>query len=342
MIMYWVYVSQNKAFQAQCALDGIPSGECNLLDKLINDFKSVNIFWAFVTVACFQLSNIVRSIRWKMIFEPMGYTIKFSNAFWTIMIGYLANLGLSRAGEVVRAASLAKFEHIRLDKVIGTVALDRILDLLTMGVVVILAFTLQYQEIYNYLAENMKDFDFSAFLRGTIFQSFAFGILLLVLLLVIFNRQVRKSVIYIKIIDFVKGFYEGIRVIKRIKQPLVFILLSLSIWLLYFLMTYFAFFSFEPTSGLGMKAALLVFVFGSFGILIPSPGGMGTYHALVVAALAVYGIQGGDAFSYANIVFFFVQILTTITFGIMGIIFMRLDNRHYLPHHSYLSEKEPI
>ena len=41
------------------------------------------------------------------------------------MLGYFANLGISRAGKVVRAASLAKYEHIRVDKVIGTVALDK-------------------------------------------------------------------------------------------------------------------------------------------------------------------------------------------------------------------------
>ena len=43
---------------------------------------------------------------------------------------------------------------------------------------------------------------------------------------------------------------------------------------------------------------------GAFGIVIPSPGGMGSYHYLVISALAIYGISKFDGFSFANIVFF--------------------------------------
>jgi len=83
-------------------------------------------------------------------------------------------------------------------------------------------------------------------------------------------------------------------------------------------------------------AALLVFVFGSFGIIIPSPGGMGTYHAMAMAALAIYGIKGDDAFSYANIMFFNVQIVTTIIFGILSLILLPLINKNYHPTHVHI------
>ena len=126
----------------------------------------------------------------------------------------------------------------------------------------------------------------------------------------------------------------GIKTIKDIERPVLFIIYSLLIWVFYFGMAYFAFFSFGPTAHLGILAALLVFVFGSFGIIIPSPGGMGTYHALAMAALAIYGVRGDDAFSYANIMFFNVQILTTIVFGILSIILLPIINKNYIPEHS--------
>lgn len=332
-ILYWVYLSQNKAYQAQCIIDGIAEEDCSLISKLVTDFRSISVWWTILVIGSYQMSNIIRTWRWQMICEPMGYHLKFRNAFWSIQLGYFANLGLSRAGEIVRAGSLAKYEKIKLDKVIGTIALDRILDLITMAGVVLLAFILQYDAIYNYLADNMRDFNVNAFLKGWIFQTFAYGMLLALLLLLIFQKQIRQTILYFKIKNFIKGIYEGIRVIKRIKRPMVFILLSILIWVFYFLMAYFAFFAFEPTSHLGILTALIVFVFGSFGILIPSPGGMGTYHALVVAALAIYNIQGDDAFSYANIMFFNIQILTTIIFGLLSLILLPATNKHYIPSH---------
>lgn len=326
-ILWWVFTSQNKAFQAQCALDGVPADQCSLIGKLITDFRSTSIFWLFIVIVCFQLSNIIRALRWQMIFEPMGYKIRFGNAFWTIMLGYFANLGLSRAGEVVRGAALARYERIKLDKVIGTIALDRIIDLISMALVILLALALEYDAIYGYLTSNMRDFNVQAFMQGWIFQGFLVGMVLFVLLLIIFNKPIRRSMLYFRIKAFILGFYEGIRVIKRVKRPVLFTIYSILIWVCYYGMTYFAFLSFAPTASLGIVPALTVFVFGSFGILIPSPGGMGTYHALVVAALAIYNVRGDDAFSFANIIFFDIQILTTIVFGILSLIILPMTNK---------------
>ncbi|HMY84503.1 MAG TPA: lysylphosphatidylglycerol synthase transmembrane domain-containing protein [Saprospiraceae bacterium] len=337
-ILFWVYISQSRAFQEQCAIDGIPEEQCSLIRKLIADFRSVNILWLVAVIVAFQLSNVVRALRWQMICKPLGYKIKLGNAFWTIMLSYFANLGLSRAGEVIRAGSLARYEKIKLDNVVGTVALDRFLDLVTMSIAILIAFFFQYEEIQSYLASNMRDFDFAAFSRGWIFQTFVTGIVLFFLLVILFRNRIRQSLIYLKIKNFTKGVIAGMKTIRKIERPFLFAFYSILIWVFYFLMTYFAFFSFPPTASLGIQAALLVFVFGSFGILIPSPGGMGTYHALVVAALAIYGIRGDDAFSYANIVFFNIQILTTILFGVLSLIFLPINNKHYIPHHILISD----
>jgi hypothetical protein len=68
---------------------------------------------------------------------------------------------------------------------------------------------------------------------------------------------------------------------------------------------------------------------------------MGTYHALVVAALAIFHVRGDDAFSYANIIFFNIQILTTIVFGILSLIFLPINNRHYIPNH-FSDQKDEV
>jgi uncharacterized membrane protein YbhN (UPF0104 family) len=96
---------------------------------------------------------------------------------------------------------------------------------------------------------------------------------------------------------------------------------------MYFLMNYLFFFSYEPTTELAPVVALMVFVFGAFGIVIPSPGGMGTYHWLVIQALAIYGISEINGFAFANIAFFSIQIFCNIAMGIIATILLFTLNR---------------
>ena len=156
VILYFVYRSQNTAYQAQCALDGIPSADCSLLNKIITDFGRVNYVWIAVVIASFMFSNWSRAVRWKMLIEPLGYNVSTANGFWTINLGYFANLGLPRIGEVVRGASMSRYEKIPLEKLMGTIVVDRILDALCLLVVVCLTFLLQFNVLFTFLSENMN------------------------------------------------------------------------------------------------------------------------------------------------------------------------------------------
>jgi hypothetical protein len=127
----------------------------------------------------------------------------------------------------------------------------------------------------------------------------------------------------------ITGFVEGFSTIRNLQNPIGFVLHSLFIWLMYYLMLYFCFQAYAPTATLGFGATLMVFVFGTFGMIIPSPGGMGTYHALIVAGLAIYGVAGQDAFSLANIAFFTTQIFFCFFFGILALMVMPVINKNY-------------
>ena len=111
-ILYLVYRGQSAAFQEDCALRGIPQGDCSLIKKVINDFRGANYFWISMTILAFTISNISRAKRWNMLLRSMNYRPRFSNAFLSTTLGYFANLGLPRMGEVVRAGTMAKYENI--------------------------------------------------------------------------------------------------------------------------------------------------------------------------------------------------------------------------------------
>lgn len=326
VILWLVYRQQSAAYLAQCQLDGVPEAQCSLVNKVVSDFKTLDFRWLVLVWVAFFLSNVSRAFRWLQLLEPLGYRPKFANALWTILLGYFANLGLPRMGEVIRGTALSKYEHIPLEKTMGTIVLDRLADMLALLLFVGLAFIFEYQTILDFLEQN------SSKATGSKGNSILFYLLLVAVAgvaILWFTRHIWMKLPFAqKILSVAHGFKEGILSIKKLEKPWIFIAHSAFIWLMYYLMLYFCFQSFAPTAALGFKAALMVFVLGTFGIVIPSPGGMGTYHAMIVAGLSLYGISGQDAFSLANVSFFTTQIFFNIVFGILSLLLLPIINKN--------------
>lgn len=322
VILYFVFKSQNEAYIADCAMKGVPDAECSLMDKLINDFKSASPFWILMVIAAFMVSNISRALRWRMLVRPLGVEPSLGNAFWTVMLGYFVNLGIPRSGEFVRAGTFARYEGLGAEKVMGTIVVDRIMDVICLLILMFLTVVLAYDTIWGYLQQNIK--------TDTLIKLVWFGLIaggLAVSAFFIFRKRLETLAFYQKIKTILLGFWDGLKTVSQLKKPLLFLFHSVLIWAMYYLMTLFALESFAPTAGLPLVVGLVVFVFGALGIVIPSPGGMGTYHALVIAALSLYGVDGDDGFSLANIAFFSINIFCNILFGILALIILPILNR---------------
>jgi uncharacterized protein (TIRG00374 family) len=246
------------------------------------------------------------------------------------VIGYFANLGIPRMGEVVRAGTLAQYEKIGVEKVMGTIVVDRIVDVISILIVTALAVLLEFDTIATFVNENVSFADRLGGLQRLALYGVV-GMLVVLGLFYIFRARLIQTTLFKKFIQLLEGFWEGLRTISKLKRPWLFLVHSLNIWFMYFLMTYMCFFAFEPTSHLPPVVALVVFVFGGWGIVIPSPGGMGTYHFLVQTALQMYGVAGDDAFSFANIAFFSISLGVNVLLGIIGLIILPLINRGYSP-----------
>ncbi len=324
-ILYLLYNKQNADYQVYCREEGISVTDCNLLKKIWSDFKSVNFFWIGVVFIAFGISNVSRTLRWQMLLRALGHQTRFINGFLTIMLGYFANLGFPRIGEVIRAGTLSRYEKIPVEKTIGTVVVDRMMDLLLLLFVIGLAFIFAFSTLWSYLSENAT-FDISTFSFTKFFFVVGVGTFGIIGILVLRERIV-SSKFGQKIGNLLKGFLEGIQTIRKLDRPFLFVLHSLNIWLMYYLMTYLAFFSFAPTSHLTPVVGLMVMVFGALGVALPSPGGMGAYQGLVMVALGMYGVAQSDGFSFANILFFSVQIGCNVIFGIIALIFLPIINR---------------
>lgn len=324
-ILWLVYRHQARAYEAQCALDGVPAAECSLIAKVADDFASVHYGWIALVLVAFLVSNFSRQVRWQLLLEPMGYRVRPLNGFLSIMLGYFANLGFPRIGEVVRGGTLARYERIPVEKVMGTIVVDRVLDFLSLSLVMALALVLEYDTIAAFVRTHVVLPDAEMWGNGWLWGGMA-GVVLVGAVSWRRRRRLLRWPLWQKVAAMVRGFAQGLASIRRVRRPLLLIAHSFNIWFMYFLMTWLAFFAFEPTSHLPMVAALLVFVFGSLGIVVPSPGGMGTYHAMVIAALALYRVAGDDAFSFANILFFSINIGCNILFGLLALVLLPLLN----------------
>jgi len=261
--------------------------------EIIKAFETANYNWVILGIALGILSHILRAVRWMMFMEPMGYQPQFKNAFYSVMIGYLANLAFPRLGEVTRCGILARYEKIPFNRTLGTVITERAIDLLIFGLLFVLMIVTQLGTIQEYLDETIYPKlveKFGALHYSRIMWLSVAGIAALIIFLVwVFRKRLQRFKIYQSIRALVIGFWEGLKSLMLIKRPWLFILYSFAIWTLYFLMLYVCFFSFPETSGLSMGAGLSSLVLGSIGIMI-TPGGIGLYPALIQETLKLYGI----------------------------------------------------
>ncbi|TXF89371.1 flippase-like domain-containing protein [Neolewinella aurantiaca] len=325
-ILFLMYRSQQTAYLEQCKLDGTPADQCSLLDKLIADFKSANPLWLLMTLVAFSVSNLSRSLRWNMMLRTFGNTPRLINAFLTINLGYFANLGFPRIGEVVRAATMARYEKISLERVVGTIVVGRTIDVVMLLSITGIALLLGRERLWNKATELVDLGDKVETLQTLVIFGAIAGVL--VLGLVWWQRaRIMDSAIGQKIIGVVKGFGEGMQTALKVKSPLLFFLHSINIWIMYVLMTYFVILAFSPTAALNFEAALVTFVSGGWGIVIPSPGGMGTYHFLTGEALQLYGISSLNSFSWANISFFTINVGCNVLIGLIALLALPRINR---------------
>ena len=212
----------------------------------------------------------------------------------------------------------------------GSVVFDRIFVVIGILLVTALAIALEYDTILAFAKQHVSVADKLALLQKMIL--WGIPVMLLGLgVLWYFRKPLLATRVGLRIMGLAQGFWQGIQTVRQLERPWLFLFHSFLIWFMYYSMTYLNFHAFAPTAHLSLVAALITFVFGGWGIVIPSPGGMGTYHFLAQTALAMYGISGEDGFSWANISFFTIQLGGNVAIGLSSWLLLPIVNRGYQP-----------
>ena len=258
-------------------------------DKFTNALRSTK-YWILVPVfMILTFSHFLRALRWRLIMEPLGYKPSFANTFLAVLIGYLANLAVPRLGEVLKCTLLSKYEKVPAEKIVGTIVAERAFDVLSLGIVFILALVLQFNvieagwnEFKTISASSSKGND-NHYMLYTVL-----GILLLgAIFLLIFKNKLQKAIISIK--HIFSGIWEGIISATKLKKHNLFFLYSFGIWFGYLIATYIGLYGTEGT-GSSLATAISCLAFASIGMII-TPGGIGAYALLMAMVLKLNGVS---------------------------------------------------
>lgn len=283
------------------SLRGLKTGEGqNKWEYLVLTWQRANKWWLIVMGFLAITSHFIRAVRWKMLVEPAGYPMTAGHSFLSIMVGYLVNLVIPRGGEISRCYNLYKLNKTPVEISFGTVVVERIIDLLCFGVLLLSVFLIEADKLFafldTFLAEG-RNSDESV--RRLAFYLLIAGIVFLLIFYLIITKSERAR-------SFIqrtwKGLKTGLLTVFHLRHKGLFIFYSVFIWFLYFLMTYAVMFAFPATENLGFNAVLSLFAIGSLAMTIPLPGGTGSYHTLVPAGLVfLYQVPQTDAVAFTFI-----------------------------------------
>jgi len=295
------------------------------------DFKVIqkslakaNYFWVAFAAVFGLLAYWFRAIRWNLMLEPMGHSISTSNSLWSISFGYLMNLTIPRSGEVARATALYGVEKVPVEKSIGTIILERVVDLVCMVAFLGLTLIFKFNTIVSFWKYIEKEFFKKIENLVFYFYIFSISLILLVIIFVIFRSKIKSNIFYQKIISILLGVGEGLKTIFNLKQKKKFILYTIGIWVSYYFAAYLVCFALPETSDFAFADGFLILVVGTFGMIIPASGGIGAFNlAMKYGFMALFISMGknGEFGGEVGLTYSFISLPLQITIMlVMGLI----------------------
>ena len=249
----------------------------------------------FVLLVCHYL----RGLRWRLLIEPLGHTPAKTNTFLCVLIGYLTNLAFPRLGEVMRCTVLSRYEKVPVDKLIGTVILERIIDAITLLIVFGITLAIQpgiYSQLIDTFFNSQTNTEHNK-TSGYIFLLIIAGVILVAIVIWMLIKKKSINDLFVLLKKIGRSVWQGVSAIQHLKKRVPFIILTVLIWGFYLLTGYMAFFTLKETGYYGIKEAFSILSAGSVGMIV-TPGGIGAYAVLIEKTMQLYGLQKGIAVAF--------------------------------------------
>jgi uncharacterized protein (TIRG00374 family) len=297
------------------------------IDQIKRSLSTASYWPIFPVFVMLILSHYVRAIRWRLLIEPLGYHPARANVFFAVMIGYLVNQGVPRLGELVKCSMLTRYEKIPLEKLIGTVILERVVDAITFLLLLVITLAIQpgiYSQLMHSFFSHTDDSETKT-LPLWLLGLFALGAVIIVIIIWMSWKKKTLQDLKIVIITTIQRVWQGISSISHLKKRGQFFLLTVLLWGLYFFSGYIGFFALQETSGYGIREAFTVLSAGSIG-MIASPGGIGAYAYLIQKTMPVYGLKESIALAFGWILWLATTAMI-VTGGLISFVLLPYYNK---------------
>ena len=302
-------------------------------DSVLRDLQLVEYKFLILSFIFGAWAYINRGLRWIVLIDALGYKSSKLNSVAAVSVGYFTNLFIPRAGEISRCTALNQVEKVPVDKLFGTILIERVIDFIILIFVILISVLLKFGEIIRSFNEYQKIEREPSYTKFIILGSLLF----IGILIYLFRDKIKKAPFYSKVKQFIEGLKEGFKSIKKIKNKSSFWLHTLSIWTMYFLMTYICFQCLEETSHLTISDGLFLLFLGGIGMAIPTPGGIGSYHLMVMIGLVALQIPNGfvsiEKYNEYNpamlfpIIIWFAQSFVSIIMGSAGLLILFMNKK---------------
>ncbi len=304
------------------------------------DFKlaleSANYWLMLPVILILSASHLLRALRWKILMQPMGFSPKLPNVFFAVMIGYLANLAIPRLGEVLKCTILSKYEKVPVEKLVGTILVERVFDVICLGIVFVIALSTQYNIIGEYTSELFNGLFANRFNKLSSFWSMALVLSLAIIAIALFTTIIKRypqNKVSLFINKITKGILEGLTSIRHLQKKGYFIVYSLFIWVLYIAGTWIGLMATEGTAHLGLPTAISALAFASIGMII-TPGGIGAYAFFMAKVLEKNNIPFEIGFANGTMQWF-AQFLIVLIVGFCCLGLIPWYNKKNIPNESH-------
>lgn len=296
--------------------------------------------WVILSLVLALFSHLSRAMRWNMLIKTMGHSPKIVNTFLSVIIMYATNLIIPRGGEIARCTTLSQYEKIPIAKLLGTVVTERAIDVLILFFMLIFTIFLQIGVFKEFLTNNPEFGEKLNFLFSAQFWIIAtLAGLVFLFLIWKYRHKIMKIKWIARFFNLFFNFFEGIKSIRHLKNPIGFIAHSLFIYVMYFFMFYVVFFSYLPTKDMSYLSAFTTFIMGSLAMLAPVQGGLGAWHFMVIETLFLFGLDKEFGRNLALISHTSMNLMLLIV-GAIAFFLLPIINKQSKKNSSLTQEKE--
>lgn len=263
--------------------------------------SKANLFWVSIFVLLVIFGHLLRAIRWKFILHSVKPDVKLKNLFGSLMVGYGVNAVTPKLGELTRAVLIGKWEGLSRSSMFGTVILERVIDIISLAFAILTAVLISSVSLY----EQFPWLESSLYITAVIILS--------VLIIIYFAVRYREK-FYDTIIKFFGKFSgslaltvahifkmltEGFSSLRGGYNYFWTLTFSIILILVYAFTSYIGFLMLD-IENVNFGMGWVIMSISAIGVVIPTPGGTGSYHTLAKSTLVlIFGFSEVISLAYA-------------------------------------------